>query len=221
MGSNFIDPGGGSSCQQSYANGLKTTKFEKLNRNVLEIKLEKQVIQKHVSLNGEEVSKICDIVGIKVGTETEGYQAQYSRKVITLAVWAKAGVGLEKFVTDQPRVFNGDLTITQVRPSHTREVILLVNGLPFDTPDDQVRHYVESFGAKFVNIEPIYGVYKDGPWSNQYNGERRYKVDFSNQKTPMGTYHLLGGAKIRVFYPGNTTTCGRCHQAPTYCLEEA
>ena len=33
----------------------------------------------------------------------------------------------------------------------------------------------------------------------------------------MGTYHLLGGAKIRVFYPGNTKTCGRCHQAPTYC----
>ena len=33
----------------------------------------------------------------------------------------------------------------------------------------------------------------------------------------MGTYHFLGGAKIRVFYPGNTKTCGRCHQAPTYC----
>ena len=78
MGSNFIDPGGGSSAQHSYANRLKTTKFEKLNRNVLEIKLEKQVIHKHVSLDGDEVSKVCEKVGIKVGSETEGYQAHYN-----------------------------------------------------------------------------------------------------------------------------------------------
>ena len=34
----------------------------------------------------------------------------------------------------------------------------------------------------------------------------------------MGTYHLINNVKVRVVYPGNTRTCGRCHQAPTSCL---
>merc|ERR1711954_329726 len=56
-----------------------------------------------------------------------------------------------------------------------------------------------------------------GPWKGQYNGHRRYKADFSEQVLPMGTYHLLGGAKVRVVYPGNTRTCARCHQGPLLC----
>ena len=68
-----------------------------------------------------------------------------------------------------------------------------------------------------TGVEPIYGVFKDGPLRGQYNSERRYKVDFTQQIMPMGTYHLLGGSKVRVAYPGNTSTCGRCHQAPAHC----
>ena len=33
----------------------------------------------------------------------------------------------------------------------------------------------------------------------------------------MGTYHLIDGAKVRVVYPGNIRTCGRCHQSPSHC----
>ena len=33
----------------------------------------------------------------------------------------------------------------------------------------------------------------------------------------MGTYHLLGGRRIRIIYNGNTRTCGRCHQPPMSC----
>merc|ERR1712081_108427 len=57
----------------------------------------------------------------------------------------------------------------------------------------------------------------EGPWKGQYNGDRRFKADFSEQVLPMGTYHLLGGAKVRVVYPGNTRTCARCHQGPLLC----
>ena len=218
MATSFVDPGGGNSPIPSYAKSLKTTKFQKLDRNVLDIVLEKKTVQKAVQLKCDEVSRLCEIVGLKVGIETEGYQAHYSRKKITLSVWAKDGVSLERRVMDQPREFNSDLTITQVRPAHRREVTLLITGLPFNTPDSQVKHYVESFGAKMMSVEPIYGVYKEGPWIGQYNGERRYKVDFTSQITPMGTYHLLNDAKVRVSYPGNTRTCGRCHKAPTSCV---
>ena len=139
-------------------------------------------MQKNVSINGEDVSKICEIVGIKVGQETQGYQTHYGRKIITVAVWAKPGLSLERFVMEQAKDFNSDLAISQVRPAKRREVTLLVTGLTFNTPDAQVKHYVESFGAKFVNAEPVYGVYHEGPWKGQYNGERRgglHRADLS------------------------------------------
>ena len=163
------------------------------------------------------MAKISHMVGIKVRSETEGYQAHYSRKVITLAVWAKAGVSLEKLIRDDHSEFNRDLTIIQVRPARRREVTLLITGLPFNTPDAQVKHYVESFEAKINGSEPTYGVHKEGPWRGQYNGERRYKAVFTNQIVPMGSFHLLNNSKIRVVYPDNTRTFGRCHQPPTSC----
>ena len=33
----------------------------------------------------------------------------------------------------------------------------------------------------------------------------------------MGTFHLIGSAKVRIVYPGNVRTCGRCNGAPTSC----
>ena len=128
----------------------------------------------------------------------------------------KQGVSLEKFFTDIAREFTTGLTIVSVRPAVRREVKVLVIGLHFNTSDDCVREYLECFGAK-VKGEPIYGVHREGPWKGQYNGERRYLADFSDQILPMGTYHLVDGAKVRVVYPGNTRTCARCHQDPLLC----
>ena len=130
MASDIRDPGGG----RSYANRVKLVKFEPLKRNVLEIVLEKKTSQKNLNISGEEVANVCNYVGIKVGEETEGYQAHYSRKFITIAVWAKAGISLEKFVFDSPRDFNNNLDINQVRPAQRTEVTLLVTGVPFNTP---------------------------------------------------------------------------------------
>ena len=217
MATGFLDPGGGNSHPPSYANRVRNFRFQSLDRNILEIVLEKKILQKNINIKGEDVSRICETVGIKVGQETEGYQAHYGRKNITIAVWAKQGVSLERFISENSKDFSNDLTISQVRPAKRREVTLLISGLNFNTPDEQVKHYVEHFGVRFVNVEPVYGVHHEGPWKGQYNGEKRYKVAFTDQVIPMGPYHLLNGAKIRIVYPGNTRTCGRCHQPPTSC----
>ena len=37
----------------------------------------------------------------------------------------------------------------------------------------------------------------------------------------MGTYHLIDGSKVRVFYRGNDKTCGRCHKVARECPGEA
>ena len=111
---------------------------------MLEIKLVKNS-DGHVHLNGQQVANVCELVGLRVGVETEGYQAQYSGKGVTLSVWAKHGVSLERFTCMEPREYTRDLTISQVRPAMSREVTVLISGLYFNTPDTQVIEYLERF----------------------------------------------------------------------------
>ena len=42
-------------------------------------------------------------------------------------------------------------------------------------------------------------------------------MDFSGQILPMGTYHILDGARCRIAYPGNLQTCARIHNFPKAC----
>ena len=37
----------------------------------------------------------------------------------------------------------------------------------------------------------------------------------------MGTFHIIDGNRVKVFYPGNRKTCGRCHQTSDICKGEA
>ena len=97
MASNFFDPGGGEK-PPSYANRVKTSmrKYKKLNRNILNIILEKKNVNEHIYLKGDQVAEICDSIGLRVSSETEVYQVTYIRKVISLSVWAKPIVSLER-----------------------------------------------------------------------------------------------------------------------------
>ena len=70
-------------------------RYQKLNRNVLEIIVEKNIESQHVNLNGEQVASVCEIIGVQVGQHTEGYQTHYRGQYITLSVWLKQGVSLK------------------------------------------------------------------------------------------------------------------------------
>ena len=61
------------------------------------------------------------------------------------------------------------------------------------------------------------GVIREGPWRGQLNGERIYQAEVHALQCPMGSYHILDGARVKVIYPGNTRTCVRCHSAPSQC----
>ena len=34
----------------------------------------------------------------------------------------------------------------------------------------------------------------------------------------MGSFHLIDGAKVTIFYPGLRKTCGRCHETAALCV---
>ena len=105
-----------------------------------------------------------------------------------------------------------------IRPAGRRDVTVTVSGLDFNTPDNLVCDYIRKFGGTILNVNVIYCKFSEGPFKGKFNGERRYQVDFTDSSRTMGTYHFLDGAKIRVFYRGNTKTCGRCHKTARDCL---
>ena len=78
--------------------------YKKLDRNVLLVNIEKKSQEEILYLNGEQVAHVCDKIGLSVSSDTQGYQAQYGSKVITLSVWCKPGVSLKRLVSEEPRV---------------------------------------------------------------------------------------------------------------------
>ena len=48
---------------------------------------------------------------------------------------------------------------------------------------------------------------------------RKFQVDFTKSGRHMGTFHLIDGLKVRIYYPGNPKTCGRFHKSGKDCPE--
>ena len=107
-----------------------------------------------------------------------------------------------------------------IRPAGKTDVTQKVEGLDFNTPDNFVIDYINKFGSVKSNVV-VYSKYESGPFKGKYNGIRQYQVDFTQAKRQMGTFHLIDGSKVRVFYRGNRKTCGRCHKLASECPGEA
>lgn len=61
------------------------------------------------------------------------------------------------------------------------------------------------------------GKHLKGRAKGKFNGESRYKGDFTNQIKPMRSYHVIKVAELKVAYRGNTPSCDRCHSVPSHC----
>ena len=111
---------------------------------------------------------------------------------------------------------NKELRTGMIRPAGRTDVTVSIFVLDVNTPDTFVFDYLNKFGTVVKN-EVIYGRYTEGPFRGKFNGDRRYQVDFTQSEMAMGTYHIIDGAKVRVFYSGNRKTCGRCHSNADNC----
>ena len=204
--------------RMSYADRLKTNvKYDqRLKRNVLEIEIEKLDKDNDMVLDQTCVARLLRSVGMNAQTQLKGYQVLYGRAV-TLSVWCVPGVDLEKFCRAETIQVTRGVWTKNIRPAGRRDVIVTVSGLDFNTPDSLVQGYLEKFGGNLVSQEVIYARHGDGPLKGAFNGERKYNIEFPDTARPMGTFHFLDGAKVKIFYRGNTKTCGRCHKVAAIC----
>ena len=218
MAGSEFDPGG-SAIQPptaTYADRLKSSvKYDqRLQRNILEIILEheKSEAESFIDLKEENMKQLFETLGIDIQNELEGYQIKFEK----VFVWLKKGVNLDKFCKEEKiRVLPG-ISTSYIKPAGRSDVTVTVVGLNFNTPDTFVMEYIKNFG-RIVSNSVIYGKYIEGPFKGKFNGERKYQVDFSEQKLSMGTFHIIDGERVKVFYRGNKKTCARCHQAGQEC----
>ena len=123
---------------------------------------------------------------------------------------------LRDFVDRNASKYAGVMT-KNIRPSGRKDITVTVSGLHFNTPDTLVQEYITKFGGVMVSNNVIYARHGEGPFKGKLNGDRKYQVDMTAATSTMGTYHYLDGERVRVYYRGNTKTCGRCHQGPQQC----
>ena len=107
-----------------------------------------------------------------------------------------------------------------IRPAGKTDVTVKVDGLDFNTPDNFIIDYLNKFGSVKSNTV-VYSKYDTGPFRGKFNGERRYQVDFGKASRQMGTFYLIDGSKVRIFYRGNKKTCGCCHRLADNCPGKA
>ena len=200
-----------------YSEKLKTnvTWDNKLKRNVLEITLEK-VEDTFVDLGQEAIARLFKTLGINTEREVEGY---FQRNK-SIHVWLINGINLDKFCKNESIKVTKNIKTGFIRPAGKKEVTVTVTGLEFNTPDTFVMEYLAKFGT-VITSSVIYDRYKEGPFHGKYNGDRKYQVDFTKSSVSMGTFHIIDGSRVRIHYPGNKKTCGRCHQTSETCKGSA
>ena len=213
-------PGGvARSTSNSYAERAKMNiRFDqKLKRNVLEIEVEKDNEEEEIILSAETVSKLLNKIKMNIHSHVEGYQVSFGRKKSKIEVLCKQGLDLEQFCVAESLQVEKGVKTNFIRPAGRKDVAVTVTGLGFNTPDSLVQEYICKFGGKLVTKDVIYVKYGAGPFQGKLNGARKYMVDFTEAKLQMGTFHILDGKKVKVFYRGNRSTCAYCQADSLKC----
>ena len=202
----------------SYSDRLKSNiRFDqRLKRNVLEITLERTHRDADINVDQVDVASLCQTLGIDIKAQVEGYQVQNKGRASAISLWMGTGVNLERFCKDVNIKVKDGVNTGMIRPAGKRAVKVTVTGLDFNTPDTFVFDYLKHFG-EVVNKTVVYSKFEIGPFKGKCNGERKYEVDFSKSARNMGTFHIIDGSRVKIFFRGNKKTCGRCHKTADEC----
>ena len=187
----------------SYASSVSQKRHKKLTRNVINVSLEKK-IGENITFGDELVGEICRKIGVNIGTQTLGSQVHFNPREIVISIILKPEIGPDQFCSQETQYVSESVRIVSVKPDSSRIIKMRLVGLYFNTPDSLISDYVNQFGIKLVNTSPSMDTYKEGPWKGQLNGDRVYQAEVHSQKLPMGSYHILDGARVKVIYPGNS-----------------
>ena len=208
--------GGISGGGMSWAQRLGSSLPQSLNKNILEVVLEKDA-KGAFMVTEKDCAKLMGKLGLDLhpGVQVEGVQlCPNGRGVILITL--KEGINIDSFCRyDVIQVNESGIRSTLVKPAGKREVVITVKGIHPNTKDSVVLDYLGKFG-KIVTTKVVHGVFRDGPLKNMKNGDRAYKIEIKPGEN-VGSYHFIDGHKVSLRYAGQQPTCGRCHEVPQKC----
>ena len=201
---------------KSWASILGQSLAPSLNKNVLEVTLEKDS-RGGFTVSDLECSNLLRRLGLdqRPGVHLEEVQVCPNGRggiFITL----KKEVDIGRFCRhDVLDVTPSGIRAVHVKPAGRREVVVSVKGVHPNTREEVVLDYLAKFG-KVMSNKVIYSVYPEGPLKGLRNGDRNYKMEIK-PSTPLGSYHVLDGNKVSLRYPGQQQTCARCLEPAKKC----
>ena len=219
-------PGGGrnlnSSSENSVGNGrsyaalLRSNLPSVLNKNVLEIILEKD-FSGAFNISVDDCAKVLVKLGIdpRPGVHVESVQiCPNGRGLVNVTL--RKEIPIEKFCQhDVIQVTDNGIRAVQVKPAGKRDIIVTLRGIHPNTRDDGVMDYLSKFGIITSNkvVKPVFG---DGPLKGLGNGDRMHKLELSPNRY-LGTFHVIDGQRVTAKYRGQQPTCARCFSTPHSC----
>ena len=112
------------------------------------VTLEKRIEGSQVNVDDDLIETICIAVRLTAVLNTQGYQVFFKTKEEWVGIKLKVGINPEKYGSRKRRTVSDSLTVIDTRPKISREVQMMVVGLPFNAPDSVVHEQVELFGGK-------------------------------------------------------------------------
>ena len=207
---------GGGGTGRSWAERLGSSLPPGLDKNILEIVLDKDTRGPYL-VSDKDCARIIGKIGIdpRPGGILEGVQICPNGRGVILLTMSK-DIQLEKFCRYETfQVTESGIRSTMVKPAGRREVIVNLKGVHPNTRDSVVVEYLSKFG-KLSTSKVVYGLFSDGPLKGIKNGDRAYKVEIK-PGINIGSYHVIEGQKICLRYQGQLQTCGRCHETSRKC----
>ena len=110
------------------------------------------------------------------------------------------------------------------RPHHRKDVLVTVSWLDMETPNELLYHLFSHFGK--VNSSIADCVYKKNEKDSDLaslldgvpNGERQFWMTVT---TPLPSYGIIDGKRVKIFHVGQARTCARCHCTRDVCPGQA
>ena len=208
--------GGGTKAENSWAQRLGGSLPSQLQRNVLEIGLEKD--QRGIFIvSDEDCARLMEKIGLTSVPKEQIETVQIcpnGKGVIYITL--KDGIQLDRFCKqDVFTVTQSGIRSTFIKPASKKEVIVTIRGIHPNTRDSVVIDYLAKFGT-ILTTKVMYGSFLSGPLEGLKNGNRSYKLQLKPGMN-IGSYHYLDGQKVTLRYAGQKQTCGRCHEDSPNC----
>ena len=207
---------GGVRQHETWAKMLGSTLPNRLNKNILEIVLEKDE-KGAFNVSDQDCIRVMRKIGLEItpGVQVEEIQICPNGRGIIL-ITLRDGVPLGPFCRyDVFEVSSSGIRAVNVKPAGKSEVVVTVRGLHPNTRDEGVIDYLGKFG-KVVTTKVVHCTFGDGPLKGFKNGDRCYKMEVKPDSN-IGSYHILDGNKVTVRYRGQQQTCARCHEIAPNC----